>query len=54
MRFEVALKEFGKEMKISNFFFKNRKSMCRCEIIKNRYYEMKAHALNVFPNDWYD
>ena len=21
MRFEVALKEFGKEMKISNFFF---------------------------------
>ena len=37
-----------------SFFFKNRKSMCRCEKIKNRYYEMKAHALNVFPNHWYD
>ena len=32
----------------SNFFFKKRKSISRLKIFKNRYYEMKAHALKMF------
>ena len=35
-------------------FFKSQKSMSRYEKMKNRYYEMKAYGLEIFPMYYHD